>query len=300
MKNNNRQVSRIMSRREVLALSRAAAGAMLVVCISRKSSLAQAESSTDAAASSTADSTTLPTCVVSPQQTEGPYFVDDKLNRSDIRSDPANGSVKEGVPLQLTLRVSQVGSTGCTPLANATVDIWHCDALGVYSDVSDPSFNTVGQKFLRGYQVTDADGTVQFTTNYPGWYQGRTVHMHFKVRTDATSGQSYEFTSQLYFDDSITDQVHALSPYASKGQRTLRNAGDGIFSNGGDQLLLALTQTTDGYAATFNIGLNMDSASDGVNGTPKATRQNQAPPEQSTVPNETAPPQPPEKLPASV
>lgn len=257
---------------------------MLVVFISRKSSLAQAESSTDTAASSTADST-LPNCVVSPQQTEGPYFVDDKLNRSDIRSDPANGSVKEGVPLQLTLRVSTVGSTGCTPLANATVDIWHCDALGVYSDVSDPSFNTVGQKFLRGYQVTDTDGTVQFTTNYPGWYQGRTVHMHFKVRTDATSGQSYEFTSQLYFDDSITDQVHALSPYAIKGQRTLRNAGDGIFSNGGDQLLLALTQTTDGYAATFNIGLNMDSASDGVN---------------STAPNETAPPQSRERLPASV
>ncbi len=266
MKNNDHQVDWILSRRQALTLLRAAGAAMIIVCIPRKSSLAQAESSTDAAAS-TADSTTLPTCVVSPQQTEGPYFVDEKLNRSDIRSDPTDGSVKEGVPLQLTLRVSQVSSSGCTPLENATVDIWHCDALGIYSDVADPSFNTVGQKFLRGYQVTDADGTVEFTTNYPGWYEGRTVHMHFKVRTDATSGQSYEFTSQLYFDDSITDQVDAQAPYASKGQRTIKNTGDGIFNNGGDQLLLALTETSDGYAATFNIGLNMDSASDGQSST---------------------------------
>ena len=246
---------------------------MLVVCIPRKSSFAQAQTSESVPASSTADSATLPECVVSPQQTEGPYFVDEKLNRSDIRSDPADGSVKEGVPLQLTLRVSLIGSTGCTPLADAIVDIWHCDALGVYSDVADPSFSTVGKKFLRGYQVTDADGTVQFTTIYPGWYQGRTVHMHFKVRTDGTSGQSYEFTSQLYFDDSITDQVHLRSPYADKGQRTLKNAGDGIFNGGGDQLLLALTETSPGYAGSFNIGLQMDSSSDNLNGTPKPTGQ---------------------------
>ncbi|MDF5733046.1 MAG: intradiol ring-cleavage dioxygenase [Rhizonema sp. PD38] len=242
---------------------------MLVVFIPKMSNLA--------AESSTADSTTLPTCVVSPQQTEGPYFVDEKLNRSDIRSDPTDGSVKEGIPLQLTLRVSQVSSNGCTPLANATVDIWHCDALGVYSDVEDPSFNTVGQKFLHGYQVTDADGTVEFTTNYPGWYEVRTVHMHFKVRTDATSGQSYEFTSQLYFDDSITDKVDTQEPYASIGQRTLKNDGDGIFSNGGDQLLLALTETSDGYAATFNIGLNMDSTSDSESSTIMPSSQRTAP-----------------------
>ncbi len=85
----------------------------------------------------------------------------------------------------------------------AIVDIWHCDAAGVYSDATDPGFNTVGKKFLRGYQVTDANGGVQFTTIYPGWYRGRTVHIHFKVRAKAKSGQSYEFTSQLYFDDAI-------------------------------------------------------------------------------------------------
>ncbi len=251
MKNKNRQLGRILNRRDVLTLFRAAGTAILVVgCIPRKSSLA-------VPASSEVNSATLPACVVSPEQTEGPYFVDEKLNRSDIRSDPADGSMKDGVPLQLTLQVSQIGSTGCTPLAGAIVDVWHCDALGVYSDVTDRSFSTVGKKFLRGYQVSNANGTVQFTTIYPGWYQGRTVHIHFKVRTDATSEQRYEFTSQLYFDDLITDQVHSQTPYASKGQHTQKNADDGIFQGGGDQMLLKLTKNGQGYAATFDVGLRI-------------------------------------------
>ena len=244
MENRDRQVGQILGRREALAVFRSAGAAILVLCIPRKSSSVQAQSPG-----------TLPACVVRPEQTEDPYFVDEKLKRSDIRSDPSDGSVKDGVPLKLTLRVSQIGSAGCTPLTDAIVDIWHCDALGVYSDVNDPNFSTAGKKFLRGYQVTDANGTVQFSTIYPGWYPGRTVHIHFKIRTDGTSRQSYEFTSQLYFDDSITDRVHTQAPYATKGQRTLKNAQDGIFRDGGDQLLLALTKTSQGYAATFDIGL---------------------------------------------
>jgi hypothetical protein len=121
------------------------------------------------------------------------------------------------------------------------VDVWHCNALGVYSDVSDPSFNTSGQKFLRGYQVTVNDGVARFTTIYPGWYQGRAVHIHFKVRSSASSGSAYEFTSQLFFDDALTDRVHAQQPYASKGQRDLRNSQDGIYNQGGSQLLLTVT-----------------------------------------------------------
>jgi protocatechuate 3,4-dioxygenase beta subunit len=258
MKNNNRQLGRILSRREALGLFKAAGTAILLVgCTSRKSSSAQAQSSVAVAASSIGNLATLPACIVRPEQTEGPYFVDEKLNRSDIRSDPSDGSVKDGVPLKLTFRVSGISGTACTPLAGAIVDIWHCDALGVYSDVTDRSFNTVGKKFLRGYQVTDANGTVQFTTIYPGWYPGRTVHIHFKVRTDATSGQRYEFTSQLYFDDSISDRVYTQAPYASKGQRTQNNAEDGIFKDGGDQLLLKLTKNGQGYAATFDVGLQI-------------------------------------------
>ncbi|BAY45122.1 dioxygenase subfamily protein [Scytonema sp. HK-05] len=255
MEKDDCQLGWILSRRKALALFRAGVAAMLVVCLPRKASAAQAQSSVSVKASSTANHPTLPMCVVRPEQTEGPYFVDEKLKRSDIRSDPSDGSVKDGVPLKLTLRVSGISSTGCMPNAGAIVDIWHCDALGVYSDVNDPSFSTVGKKFLRGYQVTDANGTVEFTTIYPGWYQGRTVHIHFKVRTTTTSGQRYEFTSQLYFDDSITDRVHAQAPYASKGQRTFKNPQDGIFQGDGDQLLLKLTKTSIGYAATFDIGL---------------------------------------------
>lgn len=251
---DDRQVGRILSRREILALFRATGTAILVVgCTSRKPNSAQALNTLPASTAKAA----LPGCIVSPEQTEGPYFVDEKLNRSDIRLDPADGKVADGVPLNLKLRVSRVGSSGCTPVAGAIVDIWHCDALGVYSDVVDRSFNTVGKKFLRGYQVTDANGTVQFATIYPGWYQGRTTHIHFKVRAPGTSERSYEFTSQLYFDDAVSDRVYTQTPYSTKGKRTESNAQDGIYQRGGDQLMLSLAEDTQGYAATFDIGLQM-------------------------------------------
>jgi len=200
----------------------------------------------------------LPACVVSPELTEGPYFVDERLLRSDIRSDPATGASVDGVRLDLTLRVARVGSDGCAPLANAAVDIWQCDALGVYSDVEDRSFDTVGSVFLRGYQVTDDEGTVSFTTIYPGWYQGRAVHIHFKVRGDHPSGGSYEFTSQWFFDDALSDVVHAEEPYVEKGQRTLMNDGDSIFRDGGNQLVLDVTPTDTRYAAVYDIGIQLD------------------------------------------
>ena len=110
----------------------------------------------------------VPTCVVRPEQTEGPYFVDTQLNRSDIRSDPADGSVRAGALLSLAFLVTRIGDT-CVPLPGAVVDVWHCDADGVYSGVSDDNFgSTAGQQFLRGYQVTDGSGAAAFTTIYPG------------------------------------------------------------------------------------------------------------------------------------
>ena len=183
---------------------------------------------------------------------EGPYFVDERLNRSDIRSDPADGSVREGLPLALALRVSSVGSSGCSPLAGALVDIWHCDAAGVYSDAG---FNTAGRKFLRGYQVTDARGQVRFATIYPGWYPGRAAHIHFKVRVGAGAGRDREFTSQLYFDDAISDRVYARRPYAARGARAVRNERDGLFRDGGSRLMLQLAETGQGYAANFDVGV---------------------------------------------
>jgi protocatechuate 3,4-dioxygenase beta subunit len=132
------------------------------------------------------------TCVAStPTVTEGPYWVDEKLFRSDIRTDPTTGVARSGIPLTLTITVQNLSnSSSCSPLAGAYVDIWHCDAKGVYSDEStyNPgggtgNVNKSGQKFLRGYQITDGNGQVTFTTIYPGWYSGRTIHIHFRVRT---------------------------------------------------------------------------------------------------------------------
>jgi protocatechuate 3,4-dioxygenase beta subunit len=243
MENDDRQVGRVLTRREVIALLGGAGVSMLVGCSGEQSS------------STPVTETGTPSCVVRPEQTEGPFFVDTQLNRSDIRPDPSDGSVKQGAPLQLVLRVSRIASSGCSPLAGAMVDIWHCDALGAYSDFSFEG--TEGKKFLRGYQLTGANGSVRFTTIYPGWYPGRTVHIHFKVRTGSALGESYDFTSQLYFDDSVTDEVHTKEPYASRGQRTLRNAQDGIFRGGGNQLILLLKKAGQGYEATFDIGLQI-------------------------------------------
>ncbi len=197
----------------------------------------------------------VPGCVVRPAQTEGPYFVDERLNRRDIRTDPSDGSVRPGVPLELAIVVSRLSGTACAPLAGAMVDVWQCDHLGVYSDVADPSFDAKGKKFLRGYQMSDAKGQARFTTVYPGWYRGRTVHIHFKIRSPAGQTPGYEFTSQLYFDDALTDRVFRSAPYAERGERSTRNEADGIFRRGGSDLMLALKESGRGYAGMFQVAL---------------------------------------------
>jgi len=262
MDSDDRLVGRLLSRREALVLLGGAGVAFAAAC-SGKDSASPTQTIragvTPSATSTQAAAAAAPSCVVRPELTEGPYFVDEKLERSDIRSDPSDGSVKPGTLLAIAFNVSTVGTGECVPLAGASVDVWHCDALGVYSDAQDPSFATKGQKFLRGYQLTDSSGAAKFTTIYPGWYQGRAVHVHFKIRTPRSGGGIYEFTSQLFFDDALSDRVFAQPPYAQKGQRTTLNSNDGIFRNGGDQLLLAVTPAgaDDGYAGAFDIGLQI-------------------------------------------
>jgi protocatechuate 3,4-dioxygenase beta subunit len=253
--NDDAQIGRILSRREVLALLGGSGAALLAACApavlsspSPTSAAQTAGAATTTAAAAASAATTLPSCIVRPAVTEGPYFVDEKLNRSDIRSDPSNGTVRDGAPLALRFLVSRVSGSACAALSGATVDIWHCDAVGVYSDASDAGFNTKGQKFLRGFQTTDASGNVQFTTIYPGWYQGRAVHIHFKIRTTTS-----EFTSQLFFDDTLNTQIFAAAPYSQKGTAgIMKNAADGIYKS---QLLLSVTKSGNAYVATFDIGL---------------------------------------------
>lgn len=239
-----------LNRREILVLLTAAAASSLLGC--RRG----ADGPTGPY-----NRQTIAGCLVSPQQTEGPFFVDEKLNRSDIRVDPADGSISQGQPLRLILEVNQVSNNACTPLQGATVDVWHCDALGSYSDVRDnaggSASDTRGKKFLRGYQTTDASGRVEFQTIYPGWYHGRNVHIHYKIRTDPKSELGHEFTSQLFFDEAITDQVHAFPPYSQKGRRDTSNSSDGIFRRGGSDLMLQLTKETDGYSAVYKVGFLM-------------------------------------------
>ena len=206
--------------------------------------------------------------MVRPQLTEGPYFVDERLNRSDIRTDPTTNVAKPGALLTLNFNVTRVSGSSCSPLAGAYVDVWHCDALGTYSDVRDGGFDTRGQKYLRGYQITDLSGSAQFQTIYPGWYSGRTVHIHFKIRLFTGTEEAYEFTSQLFCDDAFTDQVYAQAPYNSRGARNTRNTQDGIFNGGGSQLVLDVSQTAQGYAATFNIGLEGVPDTGGLNAEP--------------------------------
>jgi len=255
MENDDQPVGRILSRRDALKLLGIGSAAFLAACAPEvTSTLVPTVGSTQVPSGT---STALD-CVVRPELTIGPYFVDDQLNRSDIRSEPSDNSVKEGLPLTLNLVVASVDDSSCTPIEGAQVDVWHCDANGQYSGVSDQGFDTSGQKFLRGYQLTDANGAVQFQTIYPGWYSGRAVHIHFTIRTKGADGGDYQFTSQFFFDDTLTDQVHVLEPYASKGQRDTRNATDNIYNGGGDQLLLNLEgDTTNGYTTTFNVGLDL-------------------------------------------
>jgi protocatechuate 3,4-dioxygenase beta subunit len=254
MHNDDRPVGRFLSRREALAPAFAAGfGVAGLFGASATASLAPRAS---AQATDGGRVPAAPDCVAQPEQTEGPYFVDHALERSDIRHDPATGRISPRAPLALQFVLSRVTPAGtCAVLSGAQVDIWHCDALGVYSDARDRTTDTIGQQFLRGYQVSDRGGVVRFNTIYPGWYRGRAVHIHFKIRVPGDSGRADEFTSQLYFPDDLSDRVHAADPYAAKKGQRLLNSRDMIFREGGTQLILPVVEKDGGYAATYRIAM---------------------------------------------
>ena len=210
--------------------------------------------------------------------TEGPYFVDELLNRSDIRVDPSDGSVQAGLLLLLSVGVSTLDTTTgkTTPLPNAVVDIWHCNSQGLYSDVS--ANGTVGRKFLRGYQVSDKRGLVQFRSIYPGWYSGRSPRIHAKVRQ---SDSTLELTTQFFFDEALTQQIYADSnlPYYTHGQPDQPHATDQVYTGNnsclpgalaGDSLKLTLARTAKYVSAKFDIlidtGARCTSAETGMGG----------------------------------
>jgi hypothetical protein len=177
-------------------------------------------------------------CVLAPEQTEGPYFLDDPKVRRNITEGRPGGA--------LTLRLAVVDASSCRPIRGAAVDVWHCDAAGVYSGVQGSR-----GAFLRGIQRTDAKGTAVFRTIYPGWYPGRTVHVHVKV----SLGGNVVHTGQLYFPDAVTDAVYLRAPYRRRPNRDPRNAGDGIYRNGGRRSTLKLRKSGSGYAGSITMGV---------------------------------------------
>ncbi len=204
------------------------------------------------------------TCVATtPTVTEGPYWVDEKLFRSDIRTDPSTGTARAGVPLKLVINVQNLASGSCTPLTGAYVDIWHCDAKGIYSD--EPTYNpgggtgsvnTQGQKFLRGYQITDDNGQVTFTTIYPGWYTGRTIHIHIRVRTYNGATVLSNFVSQIFFDEESNNTVLASSDYSRSSGRDTTNARDNIYNVANNTRMLSSTtgSLSAGYTSSITMG----------------------------------------------
>lgn len=180
-------------------------------------------------------------CVLTPELTEGPYFVaGDKIRRNVAESRPGS---------KLTLNLTIVNAKTCTPIKGAAVDIWHCDAGGTYSEVQG---NTA--HFLRGIQLTNAKGVATFDTIYPGWYPGRTVHIHVKVSV----GGNAIHTGQVFFADLQTDAVYRKAPYAGRGARDTRNSDDGIFQGGGSGTIAKLrARPTGGHLAAITLGVKV-------------------------------------------
>src|SRR4051794_5362809 len=180
-------------------------------------------------------------CVLTPELTEGPYYLTGEPERRDVTE------AKAGTPLRLQLTVAD--ATRCTPIPGAVVEIWHADAQGVYSGFGDGTSN---RTFLRGSQVTDANGVATFDTIYPGWYQGRATHIHMKARQTKAASQVH--TGQMFFDESVNDAVYGGTAYARQGRRTT-NAQDGIYRDGGAQSMVTVTKNGDGYVGTMVIGI---------------------------------------------
>lgn len=209
-----------------------------VACSDGGSSDDGAAATTSGTSSGTATDTA---CVLTPEMTEGPYFVDGDAVRSDITEG------RPGTPLTLKLRV--VDANGCTPVGGAVVDVWHADAGGNYSAFGSSLANST---FLRGIQHTDADGAVTFETIYPGWYHGRAVHIHVKVAVDGTEIH----TGQLFFDDDASERVFAAKAYSGRGDGWMRNADDDIYANGGDRSIVSLRAADNRYTGSLTMGID--------------------------------------------
>jgi protocatechuate 3,4-dioxygenase beta subunit len=197
---------------------------------------------------------------LTPTKEVGPYFVEESLNRSDITTDPATGIAVAGVPLALNFTLLDEDN-GCTALAGAQIDLWHAAPSGLYSD--EAVEGTEGKKYLRGYQITDANGRAALTTIYPGWYSGRAVHIHARIRIFSGTTATYDFLTQLFFDDALTNSVYTHAPYSSRPGRDTLDSADRVYGTDGAELQLAPSADgAGGYVAAFTFSLSSSNQGD--------------------------------------
>ncbi len=262
MHNDDAPIGTIYSRREALAL---AAKAGIGLTAAGLFSFAGAQ-----------DTKTKANLVASPALTEGPFFVDEKLNRSNLLVGTSRPAVVSGTPFELELMIHKLTGDKHVPFAGCQIDIWHCDAAGVYSDESNPMNHedTAKQTWLRGYQITDSKGIAKFQTIIPGWYPGRTAHIHFKVRTFSEKHQvTADFTSQLFFHEADLKSIYAKKPYSGQDVAVGLNMRDGIYAErqvdgsvAGQHLTLDLAKAAKGHSAKFAIVLTDKNFSDSHGG----------------------------------
>lgn len=239
---------RRLNRRQALGLLGAAGASLTAACSGSTPTSPTTTTDTTTAATTTTTGTTTPpvnataACVVSPNETVGPYPSLADFVRSDIREG------KQGTPLTLAIRVVNTNAA-CAAVAGAVVDVWQCDADGNYSQYGSERNLT----YLRGLQTTDSNGQVTFVTIYPGWYQGRATHIHVEV---TMSGRSVKVT-QIAFPEDVTAAVYRTGVYASSGQNPTTNARDGVFADGVTNELISITggDPTSGYTASFQVGV---------------------------------------------
>ncbi len=218
-----------------------------------KSNSGSSGSSSSTTDSTSTGSTTSTSCSATPSETAGPYPYDLSSNSAIFRTDIKEG--KTGLPLSLTLTIVN-SNNSCAVISGARVDIWHCDKDGYYSEYSEPGYlgtqDNTGKTFLRGIQLTDSNGQVKFTTIYPGWYTGRVTHIHVEVFVNSVLKQ----TTQVAFPDSLNTTIYGTSLYSAHGQNSITNSSDQVFSDSYSSELITITgDTTNGYAATFKVGV---------------------------------------------
>ncbi|HEX4457153.1 MAG TPA: hypothetical protein VIA18_04245 [Polyangia bacterium] len=227
------------------------------------SSADMAAGSSDLSATGGADSAS---CASTPEGEIGPYFADDsdaRFNRSNILTNLDGTNTQTGIPLALTITVLD-SQKSCAPYVGAQIDIWHCNSSGVYSDQAVE--NTTTEQWLRGYQLTDSNGAVTFNTVIPGWYSGRTTHIHLRIRSSysqASSTSDGTNTTQCFFDQTFIDRLAtSVAPYNAEGTNPTTNVSDHVYSGeeNGANLLVLTGSDTAGYAAAVTIYLPIAAA----------------------------------------